>query len=386
MKPGNAVQPLVEAMAHINAAVANCRLYAQDHPQVARHLDVAHKALLSLLSARPDVTFLIVDDEVVVDARPLSAQYPQSGQFAQILNGKAIERLTFTREVTRDELFALIRDLANPDLDVISSSRGIRLGKVRVGAFPPSVKELRPDIMDKLNGLGLLGNRPWDDVAALFDGIKSGSKSPLKELDVVIQRFLQGMRLNVNPLDLLAALKTSDEYTYTHAVNVCLLTMAQAELLGIQGRKLYEIGVAAAMHDAGKMFIPEEVLNKPGKLTHEEWVLMRHHTIRGARYILRVEGLPRLAFLGALEHHIRYDGSGYPALQKGWYPNIVSQMIAVADIFDAMRSRRPYQPPKPDRLIIGILVEESGTSFNPYLVQNFLRIVGEDNQPISKEP
>jgi response regulator RpfG family c-di-GMP phosphodiesterase len=85
--------------------------------------------------------------------------------------------------------------------------------------------------------------------------------------------------------------------------------------------------------------------------------------------------MPKLAFISALEHHVRYDGSGYPDMQSGWRPNIVSQMIAVSDMFDAMRSRRPYQEPKPDGLIIKILLEESGTSFNPYLVQSFLRIV-----------
>jgi HD-GYP domain-containing protein (c-di-GMP phosphodiesterase class II) len=210
----------------------------------------------------------------------------------------------------------------------------------------------------------------------LFDQVKTAKELPLQGLERVVQDLIQGMLCNINPLEMLSSLKSSDEYTFTHAINVCILTMTQAEVLGVEGRALYDIGVAAAMHDAGKMFVPDEILNKPGKLTEAEWELMRHHTIRGARYILRMEGLPRLAFIAALEHHIRFDGSGYPAMNGGsWRPHIVSQMIAVSDLYDAMRSRRPYQEPKPDEKIIQILVDESGSSFNPHLVDNFLRII-----------
>lgn len=369
---------LVRVMAYINAAVANCRLYTADHPQVTRHLDLAEKALQAALEEKKQLTFIIVDDEVVVDSRPLSTKSPHPAQFSRMLRQNGIERITFTQVLTRDQLDELIRNLADAEKAVLRSSPGIRLGKVQVRSAADTRGFLHPDVLEKLYQLDLLGDKPWDEMRALFDQIKNARKSPQKELDQVIRRFIQGMLLNINPLDLLSALKTSDEYTYTHAINVCLLTLAQAEKLGIQGQKLYEIGIAAAMHDAGKMFVPDEVLNKPGKLDDKEWGLMRHHTVRGARYVLRMEGLPKLAFIGALEHHIRYDGSGYPALEKGWRPNIVSQMIAVADIFDAMRSRRPYQDPKPDETIVKILVDESGTSFNPYLVQNFLRIVREN--------
>jgi HD-GYP domain-containing protein (c-di-GMP phosphodiesterase class II) len=368
---------LVKVMSCINSAVANCRLYAADHPQVTRHLDLAEQALKTTMDGKPELTFIIVDDDVVVDNRPLSVKSPHPAQFVRILKQNAIERMSFTRELTRDQLNELVRNLADIDNNVVRSSQGIRLGKVQVRGVSDDRGGVHPDVLEQLYQLDLLGDKPWDEMKALFDRIKTARKSPQKELDHVIQRFVQGMLLNINPLDLLSALKTSDEYTYTHAINVCLLTLAQAEKLGIQGQKLYEIGIAAAMHDAGKMFIPEEVLNKPSKLTAREWALMRHHAVRGARYILRMEGLPKLAFIGALEHHIRYDCSGYPALHKNWKPNIVSQMIAVADIFDAMRSRRPYQAPRSDETIIKILVEESGTSFNPHLVRNFLRIINE---------
>jgi HD-GYP domain-containing protein (c-di-GMP phosphodiesterase class II) len=129
------------------------------------------------------------------------------------------------------------------------------------------------------------------------------------------------------------------------------------------------------MHDAGKLFIPGEILNKPGKLTEKERTIIESHTTKGARYIIGLENIPRIAVLGALEHHIKYDGTGYPLIRKNWNPNLVSQMIAVADVFDALRSRRSYSEPKSTEQIISILTKEKGTAFNPFLVDHFIKLL-----------
>ena len=102
---------------------------------------------------------------------------------------------------------------------------------------------------------------------------------------------------------------------------------------------------------------------------------MQSHTIRGARYILGLEGVPKLSVLAALEHHLRFDGSGYPYIARDWKPNIVSQMLAISDVFDAMRSRRCYKEPAPLEKIVTILELEKGTTFNPFLVKNFLKLI-----------
>ena len=374
--PGNKKRAeLLDLIACLNAAVANQRLYAAEHPQVLRYLDRAHQALVRMMENRQALTFIIVDDDVVFEHQTLVSKTPHLLQFARMLTHCAIERITFLAQLTRAELSQLVEDLAATDRNVVRSSAGIRLGKIDKAGSTAKLVALSPEARQKMKALGLLDDKPIDDMKEVFHEIQTKQKPPLQGLKQVVQGFISGMLHNIQPLGLLTALKSSDEYTFTHAINVCVLTMAQAEMLGIKSGRLYDIGVAAAMHDVGKMFVPDEILNKPGKLTEDEWTLMRHHTIRGARYILRMDGLPKLAFIAALEHHIRYDGTGYPELQKGWKPNIVSQMIAVADLFDAMRSRRPYQEPKPDDLITRILVDESGTAFNPLLVRNFLRII-----------
>ncbi len=363
-------------ISYINAAVTNIRLYASDHPQVRRQLERAHGALTQLLRLKPEITIIIIGDDMVVDQQPLTARTPSTTQFIRHLNRCAVERISFMKGVSLVELTQLAGDLAGSEKTAVRSTAAIKLGKVQVRGqtASPERRTITPEMQARIEKLGSARDLSLDRLRDLYDRIKAFKQTAVSGFEEIVQSFIKGMIGNVHPLHVLASLKTSDEYTFTHAINVCILTMAQAEALGISGRQLYDIGIAASLHDAGKVFVPDEILNKPGKLSDDEWVLMRNHTIRGARQILKMEGIPRVAFIAALEHHIRYDGTGYPQL-KNWRPSLVSQMVAIADMFDAMRSRRPYQEPKPDELILGILRKDRGTAFHPILVDNFLRIV-----------
>jgi HD-GYP domain-containing protein (c-di-GMP phosphodiesterase class II) len=200
-------------------------------------------------------------------------------------------------------------------------------------------------------------------------------KINIKGVDDIISAFIKGFAFGVNPIRLLFQIRNVDEYTYTHMVNVCILTMSQAESLGFEGRHLYQIGVAAILHDAGKLLIPQDILNKPGKLTPNERSVIETHSAKGASFILSQKSVTKLAVVGALEHHIRYDGTGYPVISSGYKTNIVSQLISISDVFDAMRSRRPYKEPKPIDAILHILKEKKGATFNPILVDNFIRLL-----------
>ncbi len=378
--PRPAQSSIVGVVAYLNAAIANARLYAADHPQVRRYLERAYTELAQCLRAKSEITFLIVDQDLVVDNQPLAASSAHVTQFVQLLARGAVERITFSAGLKIAELSQLVADLSADGQTTVRSTPRIQLGKVQVRVTPSAaaVQDIPPEIQDRIAAMGPVRDYSLDQLKELYHNLKASHIPPVSGFEGIVQSFVMGMTGNVPPLQILAHLKSSDEYTFTHAVNVCILTMAQAEALGIGGRKLHDIGIAASLHDAGKVFVPEEILNKPGKLTQEEWVHMRSHTVRGARQILRIEGIPKLAFIGALEHHIRYDGSGYPSLGQ-WRPSLVSQMIAIADAFDAMRSQRPYQEPKPDAQIVEILRKDSGTAFNPLLVENFLRLLNIDD-------
>ncbi|MCP4747216.1 MAG: HD domain-containing protein [Desulfobacteraceae bacterium] len=369
---------------HINAAIANKLLYSSNHPQVADNIKRAFKALKEILNQRSELKFIFLEDKTILDNKIIVSKTPHLKQFSKTMRSAAVDSICFLPSLTINELKKIIEDLASVEKDVLHSSSGIILGKIDIGkdendaSSPIDSENSIIENYKKIKKKGMLDGVGLTEMKGILKSIKSKQKFSVNDLKQVIQSFISGMLVNIKPLEMLASLKDSDEYTFTHAINVCILTMMQAESLGVQGKKLYEVGLAAAMHDVGKMFIPDEILNKTGKLTGDERSLLCDHALRGAQYILKVKGMPKLVFIAALEHHICYNGKrGYPILNKKntWKPHIVSQMIAVSDVFDAMRSRRPYQAPQSEDSIIEVLLNKRGSVYNPFLVDNFLHLI-----------
>jgi len=129
------------------------------------------------------------------------------------------------------------------------------------------------------------------------------------------------------------------------------------------------------LHDIGKLFIPEEILTKPGKLTPEEMEIIRQHPLKGANHLLEMAGIPKLAVVCCFEHHLRYNLTGYPTVRDDWQQNLVSQMTAVSDYFDALRTRRIYRGPLDFDTVAEMMIDISGTELHPALTRNFLRLL-----------
>ena len=374
-------------LAQLTAAVTNTSLYSPAHPQVAQYIEKAYSQLQDLMRTKPEITVLLIGDDLVADNRPLPAGSGSVAGFIRIMKKKSIERLTFVAGMPKTDLQELIWGLASPDTVSVRSSPGIKLGKVELmikkaelesgpgghGTVQPA-SQVSEEAYQKL--LALTASE-LDELKEMYFSAKKHRKIDVRGVDDMVKGFIKGFRQEINPLALLSSLKSSNEYTFTHVTNVCILTMSQAEHLGFSGKHLHQLGVASLLHDVGKMFIPDEILNKPGILTPAERRTIETHTVKGARYLMGIEGIPKLAVLSALEHHKKFDGSGYPSLMGGWTPHITSQMIGVADVFDAMRSRRSYQEPASPEKIEDVLRKGSGTSFNPQLVDHFLKLINQ---------
>ena len=196
---------------------------------------------------------------------------------------------------------------------------------------------------------------------------------PVEHLEELVWSFIDSLANTTRAILPLAALKTHDEYTFVHSVNVSLLVIAQARSFGIQGTMLHAFGMAALLHDIGKLTVPLTVLNKPGKLEGEEWETMKGHTQQGAWYLIQP-----LAVIVAFEHHLRYDGhTNYPVLRLSRMPNLASRMTAIAGSYDAMLTVRPYLQTIGRDAAFDVLRRRAGTFYDPLLVGNFARLVGE---------
>jgi HD-GYP domain-containing protein (c-di-GMP phosphodiesterase class II) len=374
-------EELVKVVVQLTAAVTNIGLYSANHPQVGQYVDKTHSVLAGLLQASPEVTVMLVGNDLVAGGRPFPSDSAYAANFIRILRRKSIERVTFVAGLPRAELQTFIQDLATPEAASIKATSFIKLGKVELRVKQAGgggqrgwvgAEEAPTEVLEELVKLT---TTELDELKDLYLRIKKHKQIDVRGVDEMVKRFIKGFREEVNPLRMLASLKSSHEYTFTHVVNVGILTMAQAESLGFTGEHLHQIGVASFLHDIGKLFVPEEIMNKQGKLSAEERMIIETHTTKGARYLMGTEGIPKLAVLASLEHHLKFDGTGYPSIKGGWTPNIASQMISVADVFDAMRSRRSYQEPQPMSKIESILKGGAGKSFNPKLVDNFFRLI-----------
>ncbi|MEL7474533.1 MAG: HD domain-containing phosphohydrolase, partial [Planctomycetota bacterium] len=169
----------------------------------------------------------------------------------------------------------------------------------------------------------------------------------------------------------LARLKCHDEYTFTHSVNVGILASALGEAAGLYGDRLHDLTVSAFLHDIGKCGVEDTILKKPGRLSDEERQAMEVHPAFGAGLLLEQKDVPEIASIVAFEHHMRLDGNGYPHRKRPWKIHTVSQIVQIADVFDALRSDRPYRKAMTTADAVAVLHRLAGGAFDPELLRVF---------------
>jgi putative nucleotidyltransferase with HDIG domain len=159
-------------------------------------------------------------------------------------------------------------------------------------------------------------------------------------------------------------------------VNVSVLAMAQARSLNLDGALLREFGFVALMHDIGKVNTPLDVLNKPDKLTAEEFEIMKRHVVDGTHILRRTPEMPALAPVVAFEHHLKQDLTGYPEKIGHRKLNLCTMIVSIADVYDALRSTRVYRQGLPTDRIRAIMAQQDGTAFDRTLLRRFINLVG----------
>jgi len=362
------------AMEHLAtqiAAAINMRaLYPSNHPRVVQTIEQIIAALNRLLrQTRGDsVTYLIVGEDLVVDQEVIRKTSLSVRQFVEVMKRRGIERLTLAAGLQAEEAHQLIGALAVGE--ALVSTPHIILGRVRV-----SIEQ-----EEKIDKPRELSPEQLELVREAWARFRVEKKLPMAQMEDLVWSFIDSVSRTTRAILPLAKLKEHDEYTFVHSVNVSLLVLAQARSFGLQGTMLHAFGMAALLHDIGKLTVPVAVLNKPGKLEGEEWETMKGHAQQGAWYLSQVEGTPPLSIVVAFEHHLRYDGQpNYPVIRSPRVPNLASRMTSIADTYDAMSTVRPYQQPLARAAAFEILKKRSETFYDPLLVGNFVRLVTESS-------
>ncbi|MGB7061259.1 MAG: HD-GYP domain-containing protein [Candidatus Zixiibacteriota bacterium] len=195
-----------------------------------------------------------------------------------------------------------------------------------------------------------------------------------------IQFLIDQLIKNEGNLMSLTAIKSFDEYTFAHSVNVCILSVALGTRLGLSKGELSELGFAALFHDVGKVKLPIEILNKPGELTEEEWVEVRKHPIFGVKTLLSRRSIDKFctrAMVVSFEHHLKLDHTGYPQTSVRRDLDLFSRIVTIVDVYDSMTSGRVYAKTSltPDEALRRML-QKQGRSFDPVLLKVFINMLG----------
>jgi putative nucleotidyltransferase with HDIG domain len=371
-------------MRRLAAALRGAQLYAPTHPLVQRAFEGLDESITQLLDEQPTIAIGIIGNEIIVGDMPLPKAAESMGEMIRRLKSLGIERIAFDRGVTPEELQTLAITIAHPErrpgqaapgaepsdpLSVLSALEHVRVGRIQAEekkeTSAADVATIRRLYSDATN----VASAVWDTAQA------EGTPDP-KAARALVDGLAQAVSANRTALIALTALKNYDNYTFTHMVNVSILTMSQARALGIDGVPLRELGLAALMHDIGKVRTPTEILNKPEKLTDAEFAVMRMHVVDGAEILRRTPEMPAVAPVIAFEHHLRLDGTGYPFGVSRDGLNVGTMLCSIADVYDAMRSQRAYQQAFPSDRILEVMKRNDGQQFDQNLVRRFTQLLG----------
>ena len=364
-----------ELIRRLAAALRSTELYSAAHPLVQRGIDAFTSAAQDGLTVTPSVVIGFIGDEVVVDGTRLPKGTASLIGFARDLRDRGIEKITLTRGLSRVEVGSLVAAFTEkgssiplPERLITRGVRNVTLGRI---------------VVDDVSGdqAGIAAARRVYSTAVetaenLWNAAKAGDQPDPGAARKIIDGLARLVTQDRTSLMALTALKKYDNYTFTHMVNVSALAMAQARALNIDGPLLREFGFAALMHDIGKVNTPLEVLNKPGKLTGEEFDIMKRHVIDGAHILRRTPEMPALAPIVAFEHHLKQDLSGYPEKIGSRKLNLCTMIVSIADVFDALRSNRPYREGMATVRIRSVMGEQGNPAFNQVLLKRFVNLMG----------
>jgi putative nucleotidyltransferase with HDIG domain len=210
----------------------------------------------------------------------------------------------------------------------------------------------------------------------MLEDVRIGRSIDTAEAKQVVENIMESITRNREALVCLTQLKNRDEYTSIHSMNVCILCIAFGRHLGLRREQLQLLGVGALLHDIGKMRVPLEILNKPGRLTEDEFAIMKNHVTYAAGILEKTAGFSPRSMKVVMEHHERFTGGGYPLGLNGENISALGQLAGIVDVYDAITSDRVYHNHMHPHEAIKKMYEWSARDFNKGLLEKFIKCVG----------
>ncbi len=356
------IEDITKLISCFVSGMSDYRLYPDNHQSVTNHAAEAIEIIKTLNIEHFFTITVNNDNSMLINGVRVSLSTPDLKKFYIRLRHKGIVTIIISKGLRVDELERFFGDLAS------SGNFFHPYGHIAVkkGDKPPlseitySEQPLKDDIFQ---------------VKQIYRDISIYGSINMTSVDAVIGNIIANVRQGRNILDSLIPLNGDAEDLYIHSFNVSTLSIAQCEYLGFGNALLYDIGFSALLHDVGKMLFPRELLDRQYALMETDWRLMKKHPEYGAALLSSLKKVPEIAIVVAYEHHMKYDGTGYPEIRRtGRKQHVFSQIVSISDFYCTLSAELPHRKHLNKSSIIGILLEKAGTEFNPLFISNFIRL------------
>jgi putative nucleotidyltransferase with HDIG domain len=372
-------------------AVSTMALYNDGHPARERAVDRSYRCLRDLQQHDPHPRFSFLGEETIYQDTALREL--GDWEWATRLAQAGIQRIELDNDVTREQYEEFLEEMmARITLSFIDSAEarpnrptGIKVGALGIRGETREVQEVLATPVPVATISYSLGEEAAS-IQSMHREVQGRGKLPLAEAEAVVRSLSIAMHGDQEMILPLLQLREFDEYTTTHSLNVSVLVMALAESLGMAEQDVRTFGIAGLLHDLGKVNIPEEILNKPGKLTEQEREVMQSHPVAGAKLIIESGRRLDLAAAVAHEHHIMINGQGYPRCHYHRDCHKASKLVHVCDVYDALRTRRPYREAWDAQRVLTYIEERSGTEFEPAAATAFVKMMRKVEPGIQLSP
>lgn len=369
------------AFQQLSAVMKNTTLYPEAHPSLLASAEKLAQTIRGLLVDRKEAAFYLVGGELFFGT--LSVPIDQSlvllmEQFISREVGGIIfkpgimepELIKFAVLMGKEPAFfarvSIAEAIAQEGITHIELHRALMVEKTVGGAIKEGKKKSARIFMDAVEA-----------VKEMVQAVHMDKALNMRKMNTTVQTMVDDILDNRDALLGLTSLKTYDEYTFAHSVNTAILAISLGTFLSLGKAQVAALGMAALLHDIGKVSVPVEIINKPGKLTDEEWELVKRHPVEGALILSDIPGVTKLAMVTAFEHHQHGDVRGYPWIGDRLQQHPFSQIVSLADAYEALTAARVYYNAQmPVDKAIRILIKQRDTTFDATLVKSFVNMIG----------
>lgn len=345
------------------------KLYPLQHPVIARQLEAFHGLLKVLHEEGSPLCLGLHEGALVVDDLLLTTELQSATELVALFRNLDILGLKFDPGVTEEELSSLLALLTT------QGRGGGGLGELFAEKLQHVHLLTQEPEGEKQSPRAVYG-RALKVVDNIFHDVRLGKIPSSTEAVSVMADMVKLMISEPETLFALSMLKDYDNYTFTHSVNVSVISLAVGRACGLSEEELKILGLGALLHDLGKLKVDVEIITKPGRLTSEEFAEIQKHPETGAELVVEMEGITPEVVDIVLGHHLRFDRSGYPGNYQLKSMSTMIDMTAIADTYDALTTLRSYQRPMTPRQATERLRELSGTALHPDFVEKFIESLG----------